>query len=138
MSDINSIIITGHVTRDAELKTLATGTAVASFGVAVNGFKEGSVTFFNVQIWNKYAETMAGWITKGRGIVVEGRHESRDWIAQDGTKRTGWTLTASTIKLTTTPKAEGAPAAGPGKPAAAQDQDFDNGMAQDEANPFDN
>ena len=76
---LNKIFIMGRLTRDPELRQTQTGTAVASFTLAVDrDFKdketgEKKADFINVVAWRSTAEFVSRYFTKGRMAVVEGR-----------------------------------------------------------------
>lgn len=72
---LNRIIIMGRLTRDPELRHTQSGTAVASFSLAVdrdfknqNGEKE--TDFIDVVAWRNSAEFVSRYFTKGRMAVV--------------------------------------------------------------------
>ena len=91
---LNHITIMGRLTRDPELRRTGSGTAVASFSVAVDrdyAPKDGGerkTDFINCVAWSQTAEFISKYFTKGRMIVVDGRLEIRDWTDKDGNKRT--------------------------------------------------
>ena len=87
-------IIMGNITRDPELRSIASGSQVCSFSVAVNrnfkgqdGSDKESVSFINCTAWNKAAEIIAEYAKRGTGIMVCGRLEQRSYEAKDGSKR---------------------------------------------------
>ena len=89
---LNKIIIMGRLTRDPELRHTQSGTAVASFSLAVdrdfksqNGEKE--TDFIDVVAWRNSAEFVSRYFTKGRMAVVEGRLQIYPWQDRDGNKR---------------------------------------------------
>ena len=90
---LNHITIMGRLTRDPELRRTGSGTAVASFSVAVdrdfgkneNGEKE--TDFIDCVAWRNTAEYVSKYFTKGRMIVVSGRLQIRSWTDKDGNKR---------------------------------------------------
>ena len=90
---LNRIIIMGRLTRDPELRHTQTGTAVASFTLAVDrDFKdkstgERSTDFIDVVAWRQTGEFVSRYFTKGRMAVVEGRLQIRDWTDKEGNKR---------------------------------------------------
>lgn len=89
---MNKVILEGRPTKDPELKfTPGNGTAVCTLTLAVNRrFKrEGQpeVDFIPIIIWNKQAESVANYVTKGKLISVVGRMETRSYDAKDGSKR---------------------------------------------------
>ena len=85
---INKAIIMGRLTRDPELRHTGTGAAVCSFSVAVdNGYGENRQTdFINCVAWNKTAEFVSNYFSKGKMIIVVGRISTRTWEGQDGKK----------------------------------------------------
>lgn len=89
---LNKIILMGRLTKDPELRRTQSGTAVASFSLAVdrdfkgqNGEKE--TDFIDIVVWRKTAEFVSKYFNKGRMAVVEGRLQMRDWTDRDGGKR---------------------------------------------------
>ena len=90
---LNHIVIMGRLTRDPELRHTQTGTAVASFTLAVDrDFKdkqtgERATDFIDVVAWRQTAELVSRYFSKGRMAVVEGRLQIRDWTDKEGNKR---------------------------------------------------
>ena len=90
---LNHITIMGRLTRDPELRRTGTGTAVASFTVAVDrdfGGREGGekeTDFIDCVAWRQTGEFVSKYFTKGRMIVVSGRLQIRSWTDKDGNKR---------------------------------------------------
>jgi len=92
---LNKVQLIGNLTRDPELRYTPNGTAVCSFGLATNrqwqtegGERREETEFHRIVSWNKLAELCSQLLTKGRKIYVEGRLQTRNWTAQDGTQRT--------------------------------------------------
>ena len=86
---INTVVLTGRLTRDIELKYTGNGTAVANFSLAVNrkfanqqGEREAD--FINCVIWRKSAENLANFTHKGSLIGVEGSLQTRIYNDNDG------------------------------------------------------
>lgn len=90
---LNKVFIMGRLTRDPELRRTQSGTAVASFALAVErDFKDNATgkretDFIDVVAWRQAAEFVSRYFTKGRMAVVEGRLQIRDWTDKDGNKR---------------------------------------------------
>ena len=91
---INKALLYGNLTRDPELKSLPSGSSVATFSLATNrvwkdkdGNKQESTDFHNVVVFGKQAETVSQYLRKGSSAFVEGRMVTRSWDAQDGTKK---------------------------------------------------
>lgn len=86
---MNKVVLIGRLTKDPELRYAAgSGTAVTRFTIAVNRqFKKDEADFINCVAWNKTAETIAQYFTKGRPIAIVGHMQTGSYDAQDGTKR---------------------------------------------------
>ena len=85
---INKVILMGRLTKNPELRHTNNGTAVTSFNIAVdNGYGENKATdFINCVAWEKTAEFIKNWFSKGRMIVLVGRISTRTYEGQDGRK----------------------------------------------------
>jgi single-strand DNA-binding protein len=84
----NRVILVGRLTRDPELKYTTSGTAVASFSLAINRrFNREETDFIDVVAWRQQAEYCANYGSKGRLMMVEGRLQVRSYETQDGQKR---------------------------------------------------
>ena len=100
---LNKIFLMGRLTRDPELRHTQTGTAVASFSLAVDrDFRnrdsgEKGVDFIDVVAWRNTAEFVSKYFTKGRMAVVEGRLQIRDWTDREGGKRRSAEVVADNI-----------------------------------------
>lgn len=86
---MNKVILIGRLTRDPELRRSNTGMAVCNFSVAVNrGFagqnNEPQTDFINCVCFDKQAENLSRYMTKGRLISVDGRIQSRSYDNQEG------------------------------------------------------
>ncbi|CAD7482717.1 single-stranded DNA-binding protein [Lacticaseibacillus paracasei] len=88
---LNSVSLTGRLTRNVDLRYTQSGTAVGSFTLAVdrkfkskNGERE--TDFVNCQIWRKSAENFANFTKKGSLVGVEGRIQTRTYDNAQGQK----------------------------------------------------
>ena len=86
---MNKVVLIGRLTADPNLSYAAgTGTAVCRFTLAVTRpFKRDEADFINCVAFNKTAETIGQYLTKGRQIAIAGRIQTGSYDAQDGTKR---------------------------------------------------
>ena len=89
---LNHIVIIGRLTRDPELRRTGSGTAVASFTLAVDrDYKadggERETDFIDCVAWRQTGEFVSKYFTKGRMAVVSGRLQIRSWTDKDGNKR---------------------------------------------------
>jgi single-strand DNA-binding protein len=75
---MNSITLTGRLTRDPELKYLPSGDPVAQFTLAVDRkYKKGEADFINIVAFGKQAEPICTYLAKGRKAGVVGRLQIR-------------------------------------------------------------
>lgn len=101
---LNVVVLGGHLTRDVELKYTQSGTAIASFGLAVNkkftsdGEKREQVSFFDIDAWGKTAELCNEWLKKGSGVVIQGELKQESW-EQDGNKRYKVKVVANSVQF---------------------------------------
>ena len=86
MTSINHVALMGNLTRDPELRYTPSGTAVCQVGLGLNRrYRDGAgelqqeTSFVEVVVWGKQAEAVAGHLTKGRAVFVEGRLRQEAW-----------------------------------------------------------
>jgi len=89
---LNRVILMGRITADPELKQTPNGISVVSFSLAVERSytskgAERVTDFINCVVWRRQAENLAKYCRKGSQIAVEGRIQTRNYTAQDGSKR---------------------------------------------------
>ena len=100
---LNKCFFQGRLTRDPELRHTQSGTAVASFSLAVDrDFKdkatgERTTDFIDVVAWRGTAEFVSRFFTKGRMAVVVGSLQIRDWTDKDGNKRRSAEVIAESV-----------------------------------------
>ena len=84
----NTIIVTGKVGQDPELKFTPSGMAVLTFSVADTYGKDDKkkTTWHNITVFGKLAENAANSITRGTNVIIEGRFEQDEYTKKDGTK----------------------------------------------------
>jgi single-strand DNA-binding protein len=130
---INTITIVGRLGRDPELKYTQGGKAVVNFSLAVDRRgKDAGADWFQVTAWDKLAELCNEHLRKGRQAAVRGRMQSRNYEAQDGSKRTSWEVVAEDVQFLgsredaaeSSPPRQDRPQTG-GRQAPHPDQDLD-------------
>jgi single-strand DNA-binding protein len=100
----NKIILIGNLTKDPELRYTPAGLAVSSFQIAVNeSFKKGDekqeeTLFIGVKVFGRQAETTSEYLSKGSGVLVEGRLTENKWEA-DGQKKSRFEVVASNVRF---------------------------------------
>jgi single-strand DNA-binding protein len=100
----NHITILGRLTKDPDVKYVASGKAVATFTMAVDrpftgqdGKREAD--FIPVVIWGKTAEMVGNSCAKGHRLLVEGRLQIRNFDAKDGTKHWVTEVIANSVEF---------------------------------------
>jgi len=134
---VNNVVLVGRLTRDPELRTTNTGKSVCSFSIAVQKRikpQDGSpdADFFNIDAWNKDADYVVNYLTKGRLVAVEGRLQSRKYTASDGSNREVVEVVASSVQGLDRPRDDQGGGHEGGRPAAA----VTAAPAADEYDPF--
>jgi len=144
--NLNKVFIIGNLTRDPELKTLPSGTAVSSFGMATNrtwknqsGEKQEEVQFHNIITFGRQAEVVSQYLKKGAMAMIEGRIQTRSWNAQDGTKRYRTEIVAERLQMGPR-KSGGSPSGGNSNQTAESDSldtiEYPNENSNPEDIPF--
>ena len=89
---MNRVILVGRITKDPELRTSPNNVSFTAFSIAVNRIApspngEREADFINCVAFNKQAENLCRFIKKGGQIGVEGKLQTRRYVAQDGSNR---------------------------------------------------
>lgn len=102
---INKVIITGNLTRDAELHKTPGGTDVLALGVAVNERKRGKdgkwedyPNYIDCSLFGNRAAAIAGYLGRGTKVAIEGRLHYNSWD-DNGTRRSRITVTVDEIEF---------------------------------------
>lgn len=115
MASYNKVQLIGNLTRDIELRFTPKGSAVADMAIAVNrkwkddqGQVHEEVTFVEVALWGKTAESCAKYLRKGSPAFVEGRLELQTWDdKQTGQKRSKLRVVAEGVQFLGQPQQQG-------------------------------
>jgi single-strand DNA-binding protein len=105
MASFNKVILMGNLTKDPEIRYTPSGTPVATFGLAVNRrYKQGEelkeeVCYIDIVVFGKQAEHCGQYLSKGQGVIVDGRLQQRRWETDDGQKRSKHEIVAQTINF---------------------------------------
>ena len=80
--------IIGRLTRDPELRATQSGKQVASFSIAVNHKgRDDETSYFDCVAWERQAEVLAQYMTKGKPIFVDGDMRQSRWQDKEGNNR---------------------------------------------------
>ncbi|MBT3827708.1 single-stranded DNA-binding protein [bacterium] len=105
MAGYNRVIIVGNLTRDPELKQLASGQSVCRLGLAANrqyknrqtGQMVQEVCYVDVDVWGAQADSCNQYLSKGRAALVEGRLKLDSWQDQEGNNRSKHSIVADRV-----------------------------------------
>jgi len=94
MANLNKVLLMGNLTRDPEVRYTPKGTAVGDLAIAINdsykaqdGTVKETVTYVDIEVWGRQAETCKQYLTKGRPIFVEGQLRLDQWETPQGEKK---------------------------------------------------
>ncbi|MDP9351100.1 MAG: single-stranded DNA-binding protein [Chloroflexota bacterium] len=114
--DLNKVMLIGRLGADPELRYTPSGAAVANFSLACSrnwrtpeGDTREETEWVRIVGWNKLAETMGNYLTKGAKVYVEGRLQTRSWEGQDGQKRYTTEVIANEMIMLDSRRGQGAP-----------------------------
>lgn len=102
---INHVAVVGNLTRDVELRSTQSGTAVLSFGIAVNdrrknasGNWEDVPNFFECVTFGNRATALGDILTKGMKVAISGKLHYSSW-EKDGQKHSKVDIIANDVEL---------------------------------------
>jgi len=105
---LNNVSLVGRVTRDPEMRTTNGGKTLAVFTLAVQRTKD-EADFIPCEAWEKTAESLRDYVTKGSMIGVEGSIRVENYEV-DGAKKTFTKVRADRVHfILLTPKEDSAP-----------------------------
>jgi single-strand DNA-binding protein len=126
VAGFNKVILLGNLTRNPELRYTPSGTPVATLGLAVSRrYRQGDdlkeeVCFVDVVVFGKQAEHCGQYLSKGNGVIVDGRLQQRRWETEDGQKRSKHEVVAQTV--TFMPKRDGGAGGGGGESGVGHEE----------------
>jgi len=90
----NKVQLIGNLGNDPEIITLESGKKLAKFSLATNenykdanGEKQTKTDWHNIVAWNKTADIIEKYVTKGKEIAIEGKLTNRSYETKEGEKR---------------------------------------------------
>src|SRR5277367_3216881 len=133
-ASLNKVLLIGNLTRDPEVRYTPKGTAVGDLSIAINdsykaqdGTIKEVVTYVDIEVWGRQAETCKQYLTKGRPVFVEGQLKLDQW-EQDGQKKSRLKVRADRVQfLGGGPGRSGGSAGGGGEQRAASSATTDSG-----------
>ena len=105
MNSLNSVLIEGNLVRDPERKEFDGGTKLCTFSVATNRYynqdneKKSETSYFDVEVWNRQAESCLKVLAKGRGVRVVGRLKQDRWADKEGKNHSKVKVIGETVEF---------------------------------------
>jgi len=101
---MNRIILLGRLVKDPDVKVTTSGKTVCTFTLAVDrpfSGKDGKreADFINIQTWNKTAELIGNYVSKGQRLLVDGRLQIRSYDGKDGQKHYATEVIADRVEF---------------------------------------
>jgi single-strand DNA-binding protein len=84
---VNSLNLTGRLTKDPELRRMPDQRPVCELRIACDSPGDNSPLYLDIATFDKQAQACAQYLSKGREIAFSGRLVYREWEAQDGSRR---------------------------------------------------
>lgn len=114
MASVNKVMIMGRLGQDPELKYTQNQVPVVTLNVATSEYKTGQdgqrqelTEWHRVIAWQKTAENCNKYLTKGRGVFIEGRLQTRKWQDKNGSDRYTTEIVAQSVQFLPDSKGEG-------------------------------
>jgi single-strand DNA-binding protein len=109
-ANLNKVFLMGNLTRDPEVRYTPKGTAVGEFGLAINdsykaqdGTIKESVTYVDIEVWSRQAETCKQYLSKGRPVFIEGSLKFDQWESPEGQKKSKLRVRAERVQFLGSP-----------------------------------
>ena len=99
---MNKVLLTGRLTRDPEMRSLASGKAVTQFSVATNeyiGQGKEKAEYHNIVTWDRLAQTCGEFLGKGQQVAIEGRIQTRTWDDDRGKRHWKTEIVANHVEM---------------------------------------
>ena len=104
---INSVVISGGLGKDPELRTTQGGTAIMNLSVAVSdrrksaqgGEWEDTTHWVDVLVFGRRAESLSKILRKGMRVTVSGKLSQSRWEDKQGNKRSKLEVVANDVEL---------------------------------------
>jgi single-strand DNA-binding protein len=106
-SNINRVVLTGNLTADPDLRSLPSGATICKLRLASTTLRKDAAggdwiekpNYFDVVVWGAQGENCVRYLTKGRGVAIDGRLEWRAWEGDGGIKRQAIEIVADAVQF---------------------------------------
>jgi single-strand DNA-binding protein len=138
---INRVVLIGRLTKDPELRTLASGLGVCNLRIACNSMRRDNdgeyrdkPNYFDVSVFGAAAENISRYTHKGSRVAIDGRLEWREWETSDQQKRQAVSVVADKVLFLDGPGERADGGRGDGEPSNDFGSDLESaGESYDDA-----
>lgn len=107
MATLNKVILIGYLGHDPEMRSTASGDAVAHLAVATtetwkdktSGEKKQATEWHRIVLYRKLAEISGQYLKKGSHVYIEGRLQTRKWTGRDDVDRYTTEIIADDMRM---------------------------------------
>lgn len=106
MISVNRVVLVGRLTRDPELRSLASGTSVCSLRIACNSSRRESdgeyadrPNYFDVSVFGSPGENVSNYMRRGSQVAIDGRLTWREWETANDEKRQAVSIIADVVQF---------------------------------------
>ena len=98
---MNQVLLTGRLTRDPDIRKLASGKTVTQFGVATNDYRSGSEKseYHTIVTWDRLAEICGQYLGKGQLVSIAGRLQTRQWEDENKARHWKTEIVANSVEM---------------------------------------
>lgn len=132
---LNQILLIGNVGNDPEMRYTSSGSPVTTFSLATNntykdqnGETVNETEWFRITAWNRQAESVNQYLTKGRKVFVEGRLTKSEYVDKEGANRSSLEVNATRVVFLSSQSGEDSPS------SSNSDNNMNNNMNNNQGN----
>lgn len=105
---MNQVMLTGRLTRDPEVRKLASGKTVTQFGLATNDYRGGSEhsEYHTIVVWDRLAEICGQYLGRNQLVSIVGRIQTRAWEDDSRVRHWKTEIVANTVEMLSGAKAK--------------------------------
>jgi len=98
---MNKVVLIGRLTKEPEMRKLASGKTVTQFSIATHDYRSGSEKseFHSVVTWDRLAEICAEFLGKGALVALDGRIQTRQWEDENKLRHWKTEIVASSLEM---------------------------------------
>jgi single-strand DNA-binding protein len=98
---MNTVLLTGRLTRDPDIRSLASGKSVTTFTLSTSDAADGTerTAYHAVVTWDRLAEIAGRYLGKRQLVAVEGRLQTRSWDDESGRRHWKTEVVASRVEM---------------------------------------